>query len=342
MPTRSHTSEQLTQLAEIARCLIEGSLEERLTIVVESAPKALGLKSASIFLVRADFAGFADRLALPGVEIDASPRPEGITAQVIGSGRVLAVEDTATHPEVHPSVSEAGIRAFLAVPLKSTAGCLGVLYLNQSEPQEFGEADLRLAEAIGDMVGQAAENARLQESEREARQSLEAERQHLAGLAAALDRSLAEADLLRAIAVAAARADDLRRLLDVTLRLIHGTLACSGGSVLLIEDDQVMVGAASGEGSGRTPGLRLTRTDEPLRRAIEAGEPFIDTTQRSKGVRSVLVAPLRRRAQVFGLLELASTEAHDFDVAAVNLGRKVADEIAGWAYILARESRSIF
>jgi len=93
MPTRSHTSEQLTQLAEIARCLIEGSLEERLTIVVESAPRALGLKSASIFLVRADFAGFADRLALPGVEIDASPRSEGITAQVIGSGRVLAVED---------------------------------------------------------------------------------------------------------------------------------------------------------------------------------------------------------------------------------------------------------
>src|SRR5712691_3382092 len=205
MARGSSTSEQLRQLAEIARSLIEGSLEQRLTAVVEKAPKALGLKSASIFLMRSDFGGFGERLALPGVElIDASPRPEGLTAQVIRTGQVLAVEDTSKHAEVHPGVREAGIRAFLAVPLRSTAGCVGVLYLNESQPRAFGQADLRLAEAIGDMVGQAVENARLQESERDAQKTLEAERRHLASLAAALDRSLAEAELLRVIAVAAA------------------------------------------------------------------------------------------------------------------------------------------
>lgn len=333
---RSQTSEQLRQLAEIARSLIEGSLEERLTAVIERAPKALGLKSASIFLVRPDFAGFGDRLALPGVEIDASPRPEGITAQVIRTGRVLAVEDTISHPEVHPRVSEAGIRSFLAVPLKSTGGCLGVLYLNQSEPQAFSQDDSGLAEAIGDMVGQAVENARLQESERDARQALEAERQHLAALTAALDRSLAEADLLRAIAVAAARADDLARLLDVTLRLAQGTVAFEGGSVLLREGEQLVVAAAT-EAGGRRLGDRLRIVGPALRRALEVGEPFIDTGTQPHGGHAVLIAPLRRRSAVFGLLELAAPEGHALDVAALNLSRKIADEIAGWAYILANE-----
>src|SRR5690348_14134117 len=98
-PDSAH--EQLTELAEIARCLITGSLEDRLTAVVERAPRALGVRSASIFLVGANFAGFGDRLALPGVEIiDESPRPEGITARVLRTGEVLAVEDTAGHPDV--------------------------------------------------------------------------------------------------------------------------------------------------------------------------------------------------------------------------------------------------
>jgi len=333
------TSERLRQLAEIARCLIEGSLEDRLTAVVERAPKALGVRSASIFLVREDFAGFVDRLALPGVElIPDSPRPAGLTAEVLNTRKALAVDDTAKYPGVNPRVVEAGIRSFLAVPLNSSAGCLGVLYLNQSVPQRFSPADLRLAEAIGDMIGQAVENARLHERERQALQSLEAERHHLASLMAALDRSLAEADLLRDVAAGAAEAEDLDRLLRDVLERLRLRLIFSSGAILLSAGRNLVVRAASGLPARRSPGQRLKRDDQLVWRALATGEPLFENDHAPEGM-SVLAIPLRWRGNVLGVLELAASQPDAFDVPDLNLMRKVAEQLAGWIYIAARGAR---
>lgn len=330
----SSTSQRLRQMVDIARCLIEGRLEDRLSAVVEHAPRALGLRSASIFLVREDFAGFGERLALPGVElIQGSPRPEGLTAQVLHTGKPLVVEDSHTFSGVNPRVLEAGIGSFLAVPLNSSAGCLGVLYLNQFAPQTFSQADIELAEAIGDMVGQAVENARLQEREQAMRQALEMEREHLASLTATLNSSLSEAELLRDAGQEAGAAADLHQLLARMLDQVKAHVPADGAAILLCEQDGLVVAAIAGV-TERTTRQTLRRGEQPVWHVVETGEALLD---RPRGrARPAAMAPLRWRGEVFGILELTSARQQAFDVPHLNLLRKVADQIAGWIYLAHR------
>lgn len=330
------TSKRLRQIVEIARCLIEGSLESRLSTVVERAPQALGLSSASIFLVREDFAGFGDRLSVPGVDlIDVTPRPRGITARVVRTGRTQVVEDSSTHPGVNPQVPRAGIGAFLAVPLSSSAGCLGVMYMNQSAPRKFTREEVRLAEAIGSMVGQAVENARLQERERAARTALEMERAHLASLTATLNRSLQEAELLKDIGQEASAAGDLRELLAGLLSHLRRSIDLDGGSLLLRQAEQLEVAATFGQAARRTVGQRLRRSQQLIWRVLDSGEPLIEGLHRSRGP-SALLVPLRWRGQILGVLELHASRPNAFDVPDLNLARKVADQVAAWINALRR------
>lgn len=327
MERRRSTQQYLTQLAEIARALLDGSLEDRLTAVVELAPKALALKSASIFLVGTDPSSFSNRLAPPGVElIQEAPRPEGLTASVLRTGRLLAVEDATENSDVNPRVLGAGIRSFIAVPLMSTGGCLGVMYLNHSERRDFSAADLRLADAIGGMVGQAVENARLHESEQEARRALEVERQHLASLTAALHQTVVEADVLRAIAVGVA-GQRLPSIMDIIVEQLRPTQAVAGGAIMILRGDRLVVEAVARDG-GRELNQRIPRANRPLWQVIEGAQPVAETRGRA-------AAPMRWQERVFGLLELSAGGRRSIEVPHINLLRKVAEEIAGWAYLAA-------
>jgi hypothetical protein len=212
----------------------------------------------------------------------------------------------------------------MGVPLRSTRGCLGIIYLNQSEPRRFDEADFRLAEAIGSMVGQAVDNARLDESEAATRRALEAEREHLAALAAALNRTVAEADLLRGIALAVAGERSLTGILTATVDVLDG----AGGALMLLHGDRLEIEAATGQ-AGRDAGQRVPRSERSVWQVIERGEPPLASTGRA-------AVPLRWHGQTFGLFELVVRPGKALDVPEVNLLRKAADEIAGWVHLAAQ------
>jgi GAF domain-containing protein len=303
------TNARLREMVEIARSLIEGPLEERLSAAVQHAPRALALASASIFLVRDDFAGFGDRLSLPGIVlIDVRPREAGMTARVAHTGQTLVVEDASSYP--------------------------GVMYLNQPRPRTFSRDDVELAEAIGNMVGQAVENARLQEREKAAREALEAERAHLASLTAALNRALEEAELLKDAGQEASTAMNLQELLERLVGQLRKAMPAGGASILLLEGEHLTVAATTGLAERRA-GQRVRRGQQQVWRALGSGEPLLEGVRRGRGA-SGLLAPLRWRDEVFGLLEVNAEPPSTFDVPDMNLARKVADQVAGWINTLRR------
>src|SRR5262245_52430311 len=63
---------------------------------------------------------------------------------------------------------------------------------------------------------------------------------------AALDRSLAEAELLNDITVAAAGEEDLPRLLGAVLSRLRRVIRFTGGSIALIEGEDLVLRAAVG------------------------------------------------------------------------------------------------
>jgi len=107
--------------------------------------------------------------------------------------------------------------------------------------------------------------------------------------------------------------------------------------MLLLANADLAVAASAGDVSGRTAGQRLARGDLPAWRVVDSGEALLDNRRRS-GVRSALLVPLRWRDHVFGVLELVARQPQAFDVPALNLVRKVAGQLAGWIYVLARRS----
>src|SRR6476619_598330 len=90
----------------------------------------------------------------------------------------------------------------------------------------------------------------------------------------ALDRSLAEAELLNDITVAAAGEGDLGRLLDAVLARLRGLVAFTGGSIALVEGEKLVVRAAVGPFAGEALGQRLERGPSRAWRVVETGQTF--------------------------------------------------------------------
>jgi signal transduction histidine kinase len=103
---------------------------------------------------------------------------EGIAGRVVQDGEPVLIADMwermRTHAPSHPHVREAllkeGLRARVEVPLCSRERTVGTLGVASRTPGAFGPADVDLLTAIGNQLGMAIENARLQQ------QALEAER----------------------------------------------------------------------------------------------------------------------------------------------------------------------
>ena len=134
--------------------------------------------------------------------------------------------------------------------------------------------------------------------ERAARAEAEEAQRHLTSLALQLDRTLADAELLNAIAKAAAGEDDFGRILAVALDHLGRVVRFTGGSVALIEGDELVIRAAVGPFAGAALGQRLPRGTGATWRVVETGEPFRCDDVVAAGLRpttpfrSFLAAPL--------------------------------------------------
>ena len=90
---------------------------------------------------------------------------EGIAGQVARTGEAVMIEDIskdirAARPDL---VSEEGIREFVSIPLKSKDEVVGVMNIASHEVGQFGADAFALLKSIGDYLGSAIEQARLNE-----------------------------------------------------------------------------------------------------------------------------------------------------------------------------------
>jgi signal transduction histidine kinase len=152
--------------------------------------------------------------------------------------------------------------------------------------------------------------------------------------------SAATAQLVIDIATAAAGERELDNILLEALDRLGTVIPLTGGSIALIENDDLVIRAAVGPFAEEALGQRLARGNGLSWRVVGTLEPYLThdiqaTGARMRGtaareaVRSWLGVPIVRRGQGIGLLEIDSTEPAAFDEADVDLLRIVARALGG-------------
>ncbi len=89
-----------------------------------------------------------------------------ICGWVAASGSPRLVEDTRREPQCRPLLPQSRTRSELAVPMRLGERVIGVLDVQSSATQAFGEIDVSTMQTIADQVALAIENARLFEEAR--------------------------------------------------------------------------------------------------------------------------------------------------------------------------------
>ncbi|MFC2072076.1 GAF domain-containing protein [Chloroflexota bacterium] len=99
---------------------------------------------------------------------------EGIIGRVAQSGKAILLEDISNDSRVaYPTLVNAeGLKAFIAIPLRTKDNVLGVINVASRETRRFTTNDTYLLHSIGDQLGVAIEQARLYERLRRARERL--------------------------------------------------------------------------------------------------------------------------------------------------------------------------
>jgi signal transduction histidine kinase len=153
-------------------------------------------------------------------------------------------------------------------------------------------------------------------------------------------RNPATSQLIIDIASAAAGERDLDQILHETLDRLQTAVPLTGGSIALVQGDELVIRAAVGpfadEALGqrvrRGPGLswRVVETLEPcLLPDMRASEAIVRGLKASQAMRSWLAVPIVRRGVGIGLVEIDSTVPDAFSQADVELLETIVRVLSG-------------
>jgi excisionase family DNA binding protein/PAS domain S-box-containing protein len=144
-----------------------------------------------------------------------------------------------------------------------------------------------------------------------------------------------EGEILYAIAVATAGEDRLERILEATLDELGRVIVFTGGSIALVEGDDLVIRAAVGPFADTALGLRQPRGAGLAWQVVTTGKPFLshdvlaDGLRPSSGFRSYLAVPLSWRGAKIGMLEVDSVAPQAFSAGDLALLVKVALALSG-------------
>lgn len=298
------------RLNEISH-LLSSTLELPILLqkVVRLTAELIGAEAGAVALVTPD----GETMIYPYLynlpqELDqtVNPKGRGLAWQIVESGEAITLADYGAHPQALAQWVEAGVHAFIGVPLVAGTARLGALGLFHLDPaKRFGERELRLAEAVGRQAGIAIQNARLFTAERE-------------------QRELAEA--LRDSAVALNATLDLHEVLDRILDSVGRVLPHDTANIMIVENGIVRVLRARGYAE-RGLDEWLMQLRFPLHsqlvmiRAAREGvviipdthaEPDWVTFPETAWIRSFASVALRALGEMIGFLNLDSATPHFF------------------------------
>jgi PAS domain S-box-containing protein len=213
------------------------SLQATLEALARSATEALGGAFAAVLMPRATTLELAGGADLPGVVAEAleagPPGSADVLRVAARDGRILASGDVADDDRFGPEwaglAERAGYRALLAVPVASPRDDgKGLVLVFFAGPRTFADDDLELARHLGDAARGALERSELFEAERTAR---------------TLSQQLARTGGILATEL------DPAAVLDEVVRQAPSLLGAEASAIRTVEDDELVVRAAWGEGT---------------------------------------------------------------------------------------------
>lgn len=153
-------------------------------------------------------------------------------------------------------------------------------------------------------------------------------------------RSSAASQLIIDIASAAAGERDLDQILHETLDRLSSIAPLTGGSIALVEGDDLVVRAAIGRFAKEALGQRLRRGPSASWSVVETLEPRLISDMHREGVRvqgapsqeairSWLAVPIVRRGQGIGLLEIDSVLPKAFSEADLEILEAIVRILSG-------------
>ena len=150
-----------------------------------------------------------------------------------------------------------------------------------------------------------------------------------------LRRRKADDELINAVATKTAGETQLDRLLAVALQQLQQRVAFTGGSIALIEGEDLVVCAAIGPFADVALGQRTRQGQGRIWRIVETCTPFLcndlvlEGLKSTPPIRSYLAVPLIWQGRVFGVLEVDSPDVGTFEQADLELLQRVAAVIGG-------------
>ena len=240
-------------------------------------------------------------LAMKGV--DFLLKDSGLSGWVIRHRETLVIpdleEDTLPTKLIRDSSDWPDTRMWMGVPLIVREQVVGVVSIQSFQANAFDQHDQRFLEALSAQVAIAIENARLFEAEQKARE---------------------HADVLREAAGVIGSTLSLDQISHVVLEQLERVLTFDSGSVLFVEENQIVTQAGRGykkyiADDGDIPKIAFDpKTNQTFQPIITTGKPLMIPdvkndprwvkTRLSQHVHSWLGVPLQVRNQVIGLLSL--------------------------------------
>jgi PAS domain S-box-containing protein len=224
------------------------SLEATVDAVAHAANDALGGSFAAVLLPRRGTLELAGKAEVPDALADALrdglPESADVLAHAAADGRVLASGDVEDDDRFGTDwidlARDSGYRALLAVPVASARdGAGGLVLVFFASPRTFEDEDLELARHLADAARGALERSELFEAERTARR---------------LSQQLARTGGILATEL------DPAAVLDEVVTQAPTLLAADACAIRTVEDDELVVGAATGVGAEGAIGTRVPST----------------------------------------------------------------------------------
>ena len=224
------------------------SLSATLDALAQAACDAFGGDAAAVLMPRGADLELATSVGLPprlGEALAAGlPESAATLAAAAAARRTLASPQLATDdrfdPAWHRLTVESDCRALLAVPVASPrAERCGLALVLFTRERAFSDEDLDVARHLGDAARGALERSELFEAERTAR---------------ALSQQLARTGSVLATEL------DPAAVLDEVVQQAPVLLAADACAVFTLEEDELVVGAAFGEGAEGVVGTRVSAT----------------------------------------------------------------------------------
>lgn len=240
-------------------------------------------------------------------------------ARVHAEHRAIVLPDVRQERPWQPPPGTEDLLSWVGVPILTKEEIGGLLLLAASEAHVYGREEATIAFAFAGQLALVVERVRAYEQER---------------------RRMEQLDLLHQIGRRVIGIVDLDLLLEETVSCVHEVLRPYQTTLAVVEDDDLVVRAASGETRPAVSKMRLpmdgpgivswvARKGVPTLVSDVAADSRFRASPHLPDTRAEMAVPLRAKGQVIGVLDLQGNRLGQFDEGDLSTLQAVGLQVAG-------------